>query len=219
MTVRFSFGGLIVILFGIITAIITLVWRATSGVDLVQLFKADVASDVLRVETISEHFIFLPSHPVAMEILSWQNGSPLVALGYLLTLFLFASISTLLWWYLSKLFYPLWQAFQERTRNMKKDELSFQKNISYTFHGGKTLALFKKEALITSRNFKGILWFLFLFCIWLAQVFTNVIISHNVQKYQLDLSQKTAILESLQFIIAVYFMSSFLHTKGRKDES
>lgn len=208
---QFNFGGLIIILFGSITILTALVWRMASKVDLVQLFKADELTDILRVEIISERFMFLPSHPLAMQIVSWQSGTPALALGYFLVLFVFASLSTLIWWHLSKLFYPLWQVFQERTKSIQKEaDFLSAKKITYSFSGGKTLALFKKEALISSRNFKGVLWFLFLFLIWIAQVFTNMIISHNAQKYQLDLSQRTAIFESLQFIIAIYFMSSFV---------
>ena len=71
------------------------------------------------------------------------------------------------------------------------------------------MALFKKEALVSTRNYKGVLWFLFLFLIWLAQIGANVILSHNVARYETDISAKIATLQALQFIIAVYFMSSF----------
>jgi hypothetical protein len=80
---------------------------------------------------------------------------------------------------------------------------------SYHFNGGRTMALFTKEALISSRNWKGISWFLFLALIWLIQIGANVIMGHNIQKYQPDVSEKTILLQVIQFIIAVYFISSF----------
>ena len=70
-------------------------------------------------------------------------------------------------------------------------------------------ALFKKEALVSSRNLKGVLWFLFLFGLWLAQVGTNIILSNNILRYQTDVSEKLAIFQALQFIIATYFICSF----------
>ena len=71
------------------------------------------------------------------------------------------------------------------------------------------MALFKKEFLVSTRNSKGILWFIFLFLIWLIQVAVNVVSRYNIQKYQTDISPQSIILQTTQFIIALYFICAF----------
>jgi hypothetical protein len=51
--------------------------------------------------------------------------------------------------------------------------------------------------------------FLFLFGLWLAQVGTNIILRHNIVRYQTDVSERLAVFQALQFIIATYFICSF----------
>ena len=117
-------------------------------------------------------------------------------------------MSTFIWWKISHLFYPLWQKFQEGKTQNNLNISSLNKN-SYHFNGGVTTAIFKKEILIFTRNWKGILWFGFLLFIWLMQIGANIILGNNIQRYQPDISHKIIILQTLQFIIAIYFISSF----------
>lgn len=207
---RFTLGGLIGLLMCIIAGVITFLWKTVSTIDLVKLFKADENTDVLNSVNISNHFASLPTHPFAMEIVSWQNGLTKDALINFLTLFVFAFISVVLWSFFSHLFYPLWQKFQEGKSSMiTKNSTSPLLQRTYYFAGSNILALFKKEALISSRNWKGVLWFMFLSSIWIAQIGTNVVLGSNVQRYQTDISHKMITLQAIQFIIAIYFICSF----------
>ena len=208
--IHFSFGGLVT-LFSIVTiAIISKVWSAVSTVDLVKLFKADNIDVNVSIQTISSHFTLLPTHPLALEILNWQNkhtSEALLTFSYLCILTLVAVIS---WWKISHLFYPLWQKFQEGSTGISEKEMtSKSRRATYYFTGSKTMALFKKEALVFRRNVKGVLWFLFLLGLWFAQVGTNIVLHHNIVRYQTDVSEKLAVFQALQFIIAVYFICSF----------
>lgn len=205
---RFSFKGLVLLLLGIIATTIIYVWTIVRSVDLVKLFKADTVSDTLSVSTISSHFDYLLTHPFAMEILNLQTGDVVSATYNFGIMVSVALTLVVLWWYTSFVFYPLWQKLQEGDLEGSKS-ISSQKKEAYHFDGSSTIALFKKEALISSRNYKGVLWFFFLFFIWLMQLGANKILGHNVQLYQPDISKKVAMLQAIQFIIAIYFMCSF----------
>lgn len=210
--VRFNIKGLLVLVVIITTTIVSLVWKAAKNIDLVKLFKADEESVSLNVANIGSHFAALPTHPFAMEILNWQNGEVVAAMSNFFVLLLISVVLVIFCLQISPFFYPVWKKFQDGgLQTTSKIQSSIFNTISmpYRFTGNKTMILFKKEALISSRNFKGILWFLFLLFIWLAQIGTNIILGNNVQKYQTDLTEKSAILQSLQFIIALYFICSF----------
>jgi hypothetical protein len=194
----------------LVALIVTSLWKTVADVDLVHLFRAEDVTSVLTVSTIGEHFRFLPTHPFALEILNWQIGDQRSALINLMTLGMIALVLTLLWWRISPSFYPLWQVLQDGHSTKKEADTGKKSHwFSYHFNGGKTLAVFKKEALISSRNWKGLLWFIFLALIWLTQIGANVIMGYNLQKYQPDITQKTILLQVIQFIIAIYFISSF----------
>lgn len=208
--IRFTFKGLLVLLGACTSLVGVVLLRELSKIDLITIFKADEASDVLNVSTISNHFIFLPTHPFAMQILNWQNAYTKNAILYFLVLLALSLISVLFWWKISPLFYPLWQKLQEGTflsyANQKDSSL---KIFTYEFTGNILSVLSKKELLISTRNFKGILWFLFLFLIWLMQIITNTVLGNTIQKDQTDVSHKIAMFQAIQFIIATYFISAF----------
>jgi hypothetical protein len=207
---NFTFKRLILLLMGIVLLVILSAWKTVANVDLVHLFRAEDVSSAINVKTISSHFTLLPTHPFALEILNWQTGATSGALGNLFVLALIASVLTILWWKISPRFYPLWLVLQEgSSERSTTSKHSLITRKSYHFNGGKTMALFTKEALISGRNWKGVLWFLFLALIWLTQIGANVIMGHNIQKYQPDVSEKTILLQVIQFIIAIYFISSF----------
>ncbi len=210
-TLAFTFKGLVVFLVLLVATVVALIWKAMRSVDLVRVFKADVDTEVLSLSNISSHFHFLPTHPFAMEILHLQNNELSAALLNFCALFLFASISGYLWWRFSYIFYPLWQKFQEGSSKQDRDVDSpfGVARSSYHFDGSIMTVLFKKEILVFSRNLKGMLWFLFLSVIWLMQIGANVILGHNIARHTPDLSERLAILQALQFIIAIYFISSF----------
>jgi hypothetical protein len=209
-SLRFSFGGFVTFLFLIAATIITGVWKSVSTVDLVKLFKADNIDVNVTLQNISSHFYFLPTHPVALEIVHWQNNLTGSALVQFLILLALTLATLLLWWKVSVHFYPLWQKFQEGSSRISTEAGVSRKNTApYFFTGSIGTVLFKKEALVTSRNMKGVLWFLFLTSIWLAQVAINMILSTNIGRYQTDVSEKLAVFQALQFIIAVYFICAF----------
>ncbi len=208
--VRFTFSGLVTLLFLIVTAIIARIWNVVSDIDLVKLFRADDADVNVSIQNISSHFYLSPTHPLALEIINWQEKLTADALMNFSLLFILAVAAVFIWWKVSVLFYPLWQKFQEGTSRLIDNEaVSRTSSRIYYFTGGKVMALFKKEALVTSRNLRGIMWFLFLFGLWLAQVGTNIILSNNIARYQTDVSEKLAVFQALQFIIAIYFICSF----------
>ena len=207
---KFSFGGLLGVLASVFTALGIIFWKVIRDIDLVKVFKADEDTATLSVTNIANYFNFLPTHPFAMEILSLQSGLYGEVIVNFLILTLITLLSILLWFSISPLFYPVWLRFQEG--NSQKTTVGQNKNMgsrAYNFTGGTTVALFKKEVLISTRNFKGVLWFLFLLGIWLLQIAANVILENNVARYESDISQKIIILQALQFVIAIYFISSF----------
>lgn len=206
--VRFTFKGLVLLLIFIFSTLVFAVWKIFKSIDLYKIFKADEVSSLVSISNMASNFTYLPTHPVAMEIINWQVNQERSALFYLLITLSVSFFSVYVFSKISSLFYILWQRFQEGNSNIESNSLSSSK-ITYNFAGGKVLSLFQKEALISSRNFKGVLWFLFLLFIWLIQVGTNVIMNHNIQRHQPDMTDKIVILQVLQYLIAIYFISSF----------
>jgi ABC-2 type transport system permease protein len=208
--IPFTFKGLVISLLLVIACFMFTFGKEVSKLDLVQVFKADIVSDTLSVQTIQDHFMYLPTHPIAMEILYWQNDQSKEAMISFGFSFVLTVILVVTWFMLSSLFYPLWQRFQEgKSQSAGAKTGSSNTLFSYQFKGSSTAALFKKEALVFTRDYKGILWFLFLFFIWLVQIGANKALGRTMQLYEPDISKKLINLETLQFIIAVYFMCSF----------
>jgi hypothetical protein len=205
--IPFTFKGLVISIVLLTTLFIALVWRVLIQLDLGRVFRGRLPEEPLSVESISEYFNYLPSHPVAMQLLHWQTGATQKALLELAVLFGVTLVLGFLWWKTAKLFYPLWQRFQEGSTADRKT-LAL-KGKSYLFTGDLTTVLFKKEILISSRNLRGVMWFLFLALIWLVQIGANLILDNNLYRHQSDVSQKLIVLQTLQYIIAVYFISAF----------
>lgn len=206
----FSFRGYITLLLLLVLSGVALLWRALITLDLGDVFKGKEPTDAVSVESIGAYFHYLPTHPFALQILNWQNGAVTDALLGVVILVSMAVISSCIWWYASKLFYPLWQTFQEGASTKSKNTIAlFGSSFVYRFTGDITSVLFKKEALISTRNLKGVLWFLFLMFIWLLQIGANLILDNNLYRYQGNISQKLILLQTIQFIIAVYFISAF----------
>ncbi len=207
---RFTFRGMMGILVVLIVSSVVFISKAARGVDLVGIFRAEDVDTAITLSTIGSHFAFLPSHPFALQIVHWQGGSSSLALANFLVLFLLALGASVLFWYVSPLFYPLWQKFQEGgSRAVRSDGVPSGSAFTFHFFGSTTMALFKKEALISSRNIKGILWSSFLICLWFAQLGISSVSRSNLTKYEIDVSDKMAILQAIQFIIAVYFICAF----------
>jgi len=208
--IRFSFGGLIAVILMLVVAAASLAWRISGNIDLVKLFRADATGAAADIAEISGHFYFLPTHPFAMEIVNWQSGRTAGALLDFYAILLFSAICVLIMWILSGRFYPLWQKLQEGSSGEDaRRKAFFGSGITFRFRGGKLAALFKKESLVLMRNPRGMLWFLFLLAIWLAQAGANRVLGGNIHGHNLDLAQRLAMIQSLQFIVAVYFICAF----------
>ncbi len=207
---KFSLGGLVRVIIATVSLFTGAMWAIIKSLDLVQVFKADIESESVSVTNIAGYFDFLPTHPFAMELLSWQNNDQALALYYFAILGVCAVGSLFVWWKFSPVFYQLWQKFQEGegASLLASSEIT-RKGFVYRFNGSQTAVLFKKEMLSTSRNFKGVLWFVFLLTIWFLQIGTNTVLGFNIGRHQSDITLKIAILQSLQFIIAIYFICSF----------
>jgi hypothetical protein len=188
---------------------LVILWLSFRDFDLVQLFKADNVDVTATIQMISDHFSLLPTHLFALLLLDLQIGDGVSVFENTISLVVLACILTWVWWRISHFFYPLWQKFQEG--GAYRDPKSFvqRHSVPYYFTGSSTSILFKKEALVSSRNLKGVIWFLFLFSIWMAQVGGNLILGHNIVRYQTDMTEKKALLQAFQFMIAIYFMCSF----------
>ncbi|MBP6888573.1 MAG: hypothetical protein KBC21_02600 [Candidatus Pacebacteria bacterium] len=207
---RFSLGGLVRVIIATVSLFTGAMWAIIKSLDLVQVFKADIESESVSVTNIAGYFDFLPTHPFAMELLSWQNNDQALALYYFAILGVCAVGSLFVWWKFSPVFYQLWQKFQEgEGASLLASSEVTRKGFVYRFNGSQTAVLFKKEMLSTSRNFKGVLWFVFLLTIWFLQIGTNTVLGFNIGRHQSDITLKIAILQSLQFIIAIYFICSF----------
>lgn len=205
----YNFKGLAVLLISLASLILVSVWKTVKGIDLMALFKGSETDANVTISSMASHFEMLPTHPFAMEIINFQTAHNLEALQNFVTLGFLAAVLTFFWFKLSRLHYPLWQKFQDGTGTERLSGLERMKAITYTFTGSIPSILFKKEALISTRNTKGVLWFFFLFSIWFMQLAANVLLNHNVQKYQDDISPRMVSLQMIQYIIAIYFISAF----------
>ena len=206
----FSFGRFISLVLLVTTGIVAVVWSSVRSVDLIKIFKADNADAVLSLSDIGSHFQLLPTHLFALELINWQIGENSLALLQFGALTVVAVLLTIVWWKFSYLFYPVWQKFQEGTSQSSGDSASsIRSRNMYVFTGSSTTALFKKEALVSSRNLKGLLWFFFLFLIWIAQIAISLVSNNTLRINATDITERIAILETIQFIIAVYFICAF----------
>lgn len=208
---KFSFGGLVGIILVVLSGLVFFVWKVMTRVDLISLFKSNEVSPQVSVASMADHFIYIPTHPFAMEIIHWQMREQREAFSYLGILIVLGIVSLVLTRITRPFFYPLWQRFQEGSAGTKtvQGDKTLQQKTAYLFTGSKIVALFKKETLISSRNLKGVLWFSFLLCIWLMQIGANFILDHNIQRHEHDITSKIITLQLIQYIIAIYFISSF----------
>jgi hypothetical protein len=204
-----TFKGYVSLLFGFITLLVIAIGRSVTQVDLVKLFRADEDTGILGTALIGEHFSYLPTHPFAMELVALMSYEWRTALFYFFILCLSACTSLLVWYIVAPLYFPVWKHFQDKGSSRTSLSSSFTKRSAYHFAGNIMSVLIKKEILVATRNWKGVLWFFFLSLIWLLQIGANVILGHTLRRYEPDITAKTVLLETIQFVIAIYFISSF----------
>ncbi|MBP6948653.1 MAG: hypothetical protein KBC41_03490 [Candidatus Pacebacteria bacterium] len=207
-SILFSFKGLLFVIASLLAGVFLFVWSKLHTLDILILFKENEITNTVTVETISQYFFMLPTHELAMLILNFQTGNTIEAFYAFLIIVITAVSSVYVWFYISKIFYPLWQKFQEGTNSISKKSIS-DTSHTYYFTGSIMSSLYKKEFIILVRNVKGVMWFLFLLSIWSMQIAANHILGYNIQKHGADVSHKSIVLQSLQYIIAVYFISAF----------
>jgi hypothetical protein len=148
-TISFTFRRLISILVLLSAVVVICVWKIVKHVDLVKLFRADEVSEVLNIQTISNHFHFLPTHPFALEIISLQSGYVHDAVISFCALVLLAALFVYFWWFISPYYYPLWQKFQEGVSVSIGGKSNFSLlPRTYQFLGNKKLWFFLKKRLL-----------------------------------------------------------------------
>lgn len=207
--ISFSFKGLFILVALMIASVIFFVWKNLHNLDLVTLFRSDDLTHTVSVVTISEYFYLLPTHTFAMFILNFQLGDTVSLLSNLFSIVFVSVISVSVWFFISRLFYAPWQKLQEGSNSITVRNTSSVKRFGYSFRGNIISVLYKKEFLVLTRNLKGVMWFLFLLAIWFMQIAANHILGYNIQKHEVDISQKSILLQTLQYVIAIYFISSF----------
>lgn len=208
--IQFTFGRLIVSIVSLIAVVLYFVWKSIRNVDLLSIFKGDEVSSVVTISNMAAHFELLPTHPFAMEILYWQLDSSDIAYVYLFRLLVLSIVSVIIWKLSTRFYYQTWKSFQEIAVGKRNSLLAHVvPQTPFLFTGTHGIVLFKKELLVALRNYKGILWLLFLLMIWVAQIAANVIINHNVRIHQLDMSPKTISIHITEYLIALYFVSAF----------
>lgn len=207
--VQFTLRGLIFCLFIFAGLIAFKMYSVFIHVDLIQFFKAMMVNETVSISSIGNYFNLLPTHPLAMMILHFQNHQIVLSIWNFATISALALFFGAVWWKFSINFYPLWQKLQEGAQVNTKLNVGTSVSAPYYFLGGSLIALFKKEFLISSRNWKGLLWFFFLMFIWLLQIVANLVLGQNIRKHEYDIVEKIVSLQLIQYIVAIYFMSSF----------
>lgn len=210
--IKFSFAGLFIAILTIVIVFSICVWNKTLSVDVIKLFRANyIENTEIGIEIISNNFYYLPSHPMAMSTLLLQNNLAFQFPRYFLALFFLSSLAIFLWWKLSDLFLPLWQKLKEGGRVEASLNLTSKKNkLSYRFSGSPRVAIFKKEFISFVRNPRNLIWFSFLLFIWLIQVSINQNLARSLNINELDPSFRQTAIQSLQFVVATYFISAFV---------
>lgn len=206
----FNFKGLVILVSGLFTLSLYALWRVFKAVDLLSIFKGSEVSPLVSISNMASHFTYLPTHPFAMEIISWQLAEPITAYTYFSRIALIGIVALVFWKYSIRLFYPVWQTLQDVTMSTHRSLFSLSApKKAFLFTGSHTAVLFKKELLLATRNYKDIMWFLFLMLIWLLQITANVVLNHHVVKNEFDISPKVISLHITQYIVALYFISAF----------
>lgn len=185
-----------------------------SSVDVVEIFRARAPNAAYAgTEAITQMFGIFPSHLVAGVITAYDAGAPVrAALPFFRLLWSVLSAGLLLYifsgWYL-----PVWQRLQEGRFHAEPATGPRRAGPPARFpryFRGQTGTLFEKEWLALVRTPRNALWLGFMLFLWIVQAGLNIYIRHSMVKYRVNLEEAVHILESLQIMVAVYFMSAFI---------
>jgi len=204
-----AFLSSLIVIAGLIAA-----WRRTLAYsDLIALFGAenlDIAQ--AYVDIIIQQFSIFPSHYGAMVLSLLQQGQMLnaiQALGWLLLLFI---ASLVLIRFLIVRFLPLWQVMQEGNfqpetvgSNKPHKAIKFPKLFKSQLG-----AIFEKEALVTIRSTRNLMWLGLLLVIWMMQTGLNFVLGKNIAQHATDAVFSVQTIEALQYMTVVFFISAFV---------
>ncbi len=204
-----------IIALGILVLVIGAAWASVrlSSTDIVQIFRARAPNAAFAgTEAIVEQFSVFPSHLVAGVLTAYDAGEPGRAVTPFLRLLWLALAAVVLLYVLSRWYLPVWQKLQEGRFHA---ESAGARNVSRPirfprYFRGQAGALFEKEWLMLVRTPRNALWLGFMLLLWMVQAGLNVYIRHSLVKYRVNLEEAVHILEALQVVVAVYFMSAFI---------
>lgn len=189
------------------------IWYYISRLDIVALFQPlNLQATVADVGLIVSQFRIFPSHFSALALFRFGQGSFTSGFLLIIPLLILCLTSGLIFWAFSFWYLPLWQTLQEgrfkaRTRGLKASQ---QPTHFPRYLKGPQGALFEKEALTTYRNSKNVLWFGFILFIWIIQVVLNLALRADATRHGLEYGSLPAILQALQVITILYFISAFV---------
>jgi hypothetical protein len=196
-----------------------LIWRRVGSGDITSLFAPQSSSwAASRIDILFTRFSVFPSHIVTLTLFSAQQGSfgtATLATAGLAVMFGLGMLSVRFaaWGFL-----PLWQLFQEGRYEAKTVSMEAAKRprgaegpITFPRYFKSPIgALFEKEGIVLFRGMKSALWFFFLFVLWMVQMALEFFIRGNLIKYGTNLGSALALVESLQLVTAIYFVSAFI---------
>ncbi len=191
------------------------VWHAAINRDLIKIFHAqnvEISNTSADIASVSAPFKYLPSHWAALHIYAWQTHQTFAAWWCFFALTILLILFRELWHFASARFLPIWQILHEGSfiagASGRAGRTRFRR--SYRFRGGPIKSLAAKEALVTMRNGRGLIWFAFLFFVWLAQTGVNIVLARNIARYQVDIGGLAGMAQVLQLVTAAYFTSAFV---------
>jgi ABC-2 type transport system permease protein len=208
-----SIGWLTALLFLVVAALFAFTRIRVATHDVVELFQAtDVATASASVGLIYEQFSVFPSHFVAVATYALQNGVVSTALLQGLKLLLLTLAVFVGFYLMSNLYLVLWQAFQEGGYKAKAEAAVSDKKpkVFPRFLKGPVGALLEKEAIVSMRTGKNLMWFLFLLSLWLIQTALNDFVSITMSKYAINRSIVPGSIQALQMATIVYFVTAFV---------
>jgi ABC-2 type transport system permease protein len=180
--------------------------------DLVRIDRLTRPGEAVAV--IGSRFMYLPSHLPATIMYSLQAGHGGEALRPFLSLVLLLLAAGLMFAGFSYEFLPVWQLMQEGNLQAKATgtERTVEHSLFIRFLGkkpGAVRSFLGKEALMLYRDKKHFLWFSFLVFIWLVQTALVSGIGHSNPGHA-GLGSLQPTLQALQFLVTVYFVSTFV---------
>lgn len=205
-SVRLELPRLIGVLLLLASSLLVYTVDTLRKVDFVRLFRANDATDILSPTIIGEHFYLAPTHHLSLLLLDLSHANHLQIAKEFGLITLFTVLSLLVFWKASSLFFVVWKDLQE---NSKQKVNTLMKEKGYTFKGSATYAIAKKEFMVLTRDMKGLLSLLFLLSLWICEITMNTLLKSNYLRHASDITQRIAILESLQYAIALYFIAAF----------